>query len=438
MTGRTAGPTVAAARRAVVLVGGTANPYSRALRVARALADEGFEVEIAAVAADGLPEDQRDGEITVRRYRPSGRLTSMAATHGESASAPRRSPRHPIQVARRALAAVRRWVFWPHTVRAWWATLARELAPADLYHACGSLTIAAALAARDRHPIGPAGRPATVIYDAIDDVISSNNMLGTPSPVRRILAGRERRWARAADARTTVNEAIAERLAARWGTPPPLVIPNHPELPVLAAGAATNRIRERLGLPATCRIVLFQGRLAPNLGLDEAAEAVLGVPDAALVLIGFGRRAAESRARDADARYQGRHFTLPPLHPDELPEWTASADVSLVPLPPASDNQRLSTPNKFWESLIVGTPVVVPADLGVMASIVRADGVGVVAASASPSDLAAAVREVLDRPVEARTAERLRIASLARARYSWPAAAARYRELARALAGSER
>jgi hypothetical protein len=43
-------------RRAVVLVGGPAAPYSRAIRIARALAAEGFDVEIAAIAAPGLPE----------------------------------------------------------------------------------------------------------------------------------------------------------------------------------------------------------------------------------------------------------------------------------------------------------------------------------------------------------------------------------------------
>ena len=40
------------------------------------------------------------------------------------------------------------------------------------------------------------------------------------------------------------------------------------------------------------------------------------------------------RARDADPRFAGRHFTLPAVHPDELIAWTAAADVSLVPLPP--------------------------------------------------------------------------------------------------------
>ncbi|MDQ1323839.1 MAG: hypothetical protein QG587_1174, partial [Chloroflexota bacterium] len=44
-----------AARRAVVLVGGPARPYSRALRIARTLAGEGYDVEIAAISVSGAP-----------------------------------------------------------------------------------------------------------------------------------------------------------------------------------------------------------------------------------------------------------------------------------------------------------------------------------------------------------------------------------------------
>src|SRR5664279_481779 len=55
-------------RRAIVLVRNPANPYSRALRIARTLASEGFEVQIAATAAPGVPEREMDGDIEIRRY----------------------------------------------------------------------------------------------------------------------------------------------------------------------------------------------------------------------------------------------------------------------------------------------------------------------------------------------------------------------------------
>jgi glycosyltransferase involved in cell wall biosynthesis len=334
---------------------------------------------------------------------------------------------------RRSMRQLRTWVEWPQTVRGWWATLDRDLAPAVLYHACGTLTIAPALAAARKSR--RAGRRATVIYDAVDNTFEGNNVLQIPGPLRRVHAARERRWARSADARVTVNEALASRLAVRWDVSPPAVIPNWPDPPSHGTFEGGNRIHEVLGLAADTRIVLFQGRLSPNLGLEEAAEAVLRVERACLVLLGFGRWMERCLAKDEDPRFAGRHFTLPAVHPDELPYWTASADVSLVTLPPVSRNQRDSTPNKFWESLLVGTPVVLGPGLDVMARIVAEADAGVVATSLDPEVLARAIRSVLDVDPAERAARRIHVAAIAAERYTWPIAAARYLDVVRATMG---
>jgi glycosyltransferase involved in cell wall biosynthesis len=70
-----------------------------------------------------------------------------------------------------------------------------------------------------------------------------------------------------------------------------------------------------------------------------------------------------------------------------------------------------------------------------MGELVREHRLGVVARSLAPPDLAAAIREVLDRPVAEAVAERERIRVLAAERFSWSAAAATYLELVRRLRG---
>jgi glycosyltransferase involved in cell wall biosynthesis len=236
----------------------------------------------------------------------------------------------------------------------------------------------------------------------------------------------------------TVNDALADRLAARWATGErPLIVLNAPEPPDEAIiESPPDLLRAAAGLSPATRVILFQGRLGPDLGLETAADAVLRVPDAALVLLGFGRGYAACAARDATARYAGRHVTLPARAPEELLAWTASADVALVPLPPVSLNQRLSTPNKFWEAIAVGTPVVVPRDLEVMSELVERFDLGAVAASPAAEHLAAAIRTILGRDPVDRVAWRRRIAATAAERFGWPAQAAGYRGLVRAL-GSE-
>jgi glycosyltransferase involved in cell wall biosynthesis len=418
---------VTARPRAVILVGNPARPYSRALRLGRTLTEAGYDVEIAATYEEGAPLEEREGDIVLRRYRPSGPLTRFAATYGKARPAARRS--FPIGLVRRVQARLVQWVFWPHTVRAWWHTLARELAPADLYHSCGTLPIAAALAARRRDQ--KAGRSSKVILDVVDITMESNNVLGIPPLIRRALDRRERAWARAADAHTTVNEVFAARARARWGLRnTPTIVPNYPEPWMPPPGAPPpDRIREATGLPPSTRICLFWGRLGPYVGLDQAAEAVLQVPDTALVLLGFGRGWERSVARDADPAFAGRHFTLPAVHPDELPSWVASADVALCTLPPLSYNQRFTTPNKFLEAMAGGTPMVLGPRLPTMEALLRREDLGRVAASMEPSDIAAAIRAILDLPAAERLAWHGRIAKTARERYGWPTAAAAYTEL---------
>ena len=435
--------------RAVILVGNPASPYSRAIRLARTLTREGYRVEIAAVAAPSLPDREVGDGWELRRYAPSGfwerfgrspsrrsatSTTSAPADASGSAAGPRSAVRRAITRAGRLLAAVRRWLFWPHMVRGWWATLARDLPPADLYHACGSLTIEPALAARRRTPTGTTGGPARVIYDAIDDVMESNNVLDMPAPIRAWHERRETGWARAADALTTINEPIAERLGARWGRRL-VVVPNYPEIASGSADiepGAVGPLRRILGFAPDRPIVLYQGRLGPRRGLDEAADAVLDVPGAALVFLGFGAGFDRELARDADPRYVDRHFTLPAVPPDELLAWVADADLVLMPLPPVSVNQTLVSPNKLWEATAVGTPVVVPSAISFMAGLVEAEDLGVVVPTTTPADLAAGIRAVLDR-MAADPGWRGRIRAIARERHAWPVAEAAYIELVRGM-----
>jgi glycosyltransferase involved in cell wall biosynthesis len=413
--------------RAVVLVGNPVNPYSRAIRVGRTLTEAGYDVEIAATTERGAPLEQRDGALLIRRYPQSGLFGGLAATHRWESP---HGPRPPLRT--RVVRAIRlgpaSWIFWPHTVRGWWRTLAQELAPADLYHACGVLAIAAALAARRRDR--REGRSSVVVLDVIDITLRSNNVLRMPRLVRRLLGRRERAWARAADAYVTVNDDLADEAMARWALPQrPAVVPNYPEPWDAADGEASDRLRAVTRLPASVRICLFQGRLGPFVGLDEAAEAVLLVPYSALVVMGFGRGWEASVARDTEPRYAGRHFTLPAVHPDDVASWVASADVVLCTLPPLSYNQRHATPNKFFEAIAAGTPIVLGPDLPAMEGILRREDLGVVARSLAPADIAAAIVDVLDRQADDRLAWRRRIQAVARERYTWPVAAAAYREV---------
>lgn len=418
-------------RRAVLLVANAANPYSRATRVGRALTEQGWEVEIAAALEGSAPREERDGEIVVRRYRPSGMLARWHGLRRLAAPSSRVGRLAALWLDRLAKAFL-----WPLHVRGWWRTLRRELPPADLYHAFGILTIPVALdlAAAARRE----GRQAVVIYDVIDAILDSNNYARVPRPLLAWYRWREARWVRRADAIVTVNEPLADHCQRIWPfrERPTVLLNGQPRWD--APAVRPNLIREAAGLPPERAVILFLGRLGRERGLDVAAEAVLRLPDAALVMLGFGVTEdwdRQLRERSADPRYAGRHVVLPPVHPDDVRTWAASADVSIIAVPANSLNQRLSTPNKFWESLAAGTPVVVGKDLEVMRAIVEEDGLGAVADPSDPDDVARALGEVLSLPPAERQAMRERCLRLSRERYGWEAAVVPYLELVGRLTG---
>ena len=408
--------------RAVLLVANTAAPYSRGLRVARSLAGAGWDVEIAAVAGDGSPRDEQDGEILTRRYLPSGPFRRWVG----QPPAPR-PPTKLLRVLALNVDKALKVALWPLHVRAWWRTLRRELPAADMYQAFGILTLPVALdLARDARR---AGRRGLVLYDVIDAILDSNNYQNVPAPVLARYRRKEAGWVRQVDAVITVNEALADHCHRLWPfrERPTVLLNCQPRWtpPVVRP----DLIRAAAGLPRERRIVLFLGKLGRQRGLEMAAEAVVRLHDAALAMIG----ASVNRQWDAalaekshEPRFDGRHVVLPPVHPDDVRLWAASADVSIIAVPANSLNQRLSTPNKFWESLAAGTPVVIGRDLEVMRAIVEADGLGAVADPDDPEDLARALREVLELPADAYAAMRQRCLAITRDRYTWETAVEPY------------
>ena len=379
-------------RRAVILVGNPANPYSRAIRIGRTLAANGYDVEIAAPLAEGTAEREEDGPLVIRRYRaerhvrPAGR--DVPGTRAQGGAGCGTASVHPA--ARPPPPA-----------------LHPDADPADGPQPLGDVVPVAAHGPRlvaHARARARAGRPLPRLRRARDPrrargaetrppgrppVPGDPRRHRSPARVEQRPRHARRRSGGCSPAASAAGPApptrtprstsrSRQRAAHLWRlSRVPIVVPNYPEPWTPPAGCAPpDRIRALLGLPATDADLPVLGPAGPYVGLDEMAEAVLLVPDAVLVVMGFGRGWDASVARDADPRFAGRHFTIPAVHPDELVSWIASADVALVTLPPLSYNQRFTTPNKFLEALAAGTPIVLGPDLPTMAGILEREEAG--------------------------------------------------------------
>ena len=316
----------------------------------------------------------------------------------------------PLRGARSALGRwQRRLLLFPIRPVAWAIALDDVVQPADLWHGMWATSLPALSRFRRQH----GGR---TVYDSRDLYIDARSLSGMAAPWKWLLGGIERRWARGCDAILTVNDGYAKVLARRLGIPTPPVVRNTPARYVRPT-PPPDLLRERLGLAATVPIVLYQGGLMSERGIEQGMEAILDVPDAVLVLMGFGSGSDEILRLARAPRYSGRVRAVEPAPPAELLDWTASSDVMLMAIQPTTLNHRYTTPNKLWEAIAAGVPVVA-SDLPGMAPIVRETGCGELVDPTDPTDIARGIRAILELPQNERAALRERCLAAA-AIYSW-------------------
>lgn len=376
---------------------------SRARRLAASVAARGHEVVVVGRSAPGLPREERWGEhVRVVRVegpwdRPAGRGRVL-----------RRGPLRMLGV----------WLDARAQARA-----ARSLAlDAGVVHAMGFLGLPVARAVAGRAGAGGAGagrRAAPVVYDARDIYAEARNIARLPGPLRALFRAIERRWGRSAGLVVTTNDGYAGVLAERLGRRP-LVVMNG-SLPYELPAPRPRRFHETLGLPAGTSVVLSHGGLVPERGLEQLVAAVPRVAlEAVVILMGYGPLAAALEEQIAASGVGDRCHVLPAVPPGELLDWVASADVAVMPIQPTTLNHRLTTPNKLFEAMTAGVPVVA-ADLPGMAAIVRSTGCGVLCDPTDPAAIARAIGELLDRSPADRAAMGDRGRTAARDRYGWDA-----------------
>lgn len=320
---------------------------SRALRQLRVLAAAGVRVRVVAFGEVREPAALPDGVEIVPLAMPVAR-----------------GPR----------------LFW-EAHRALVRTL-RDL-PADAYHA-SDLYVLPALARAARQ------RGVPLVYDAREWYA------GLDAAHRRPWVGWawgavESRFAPRCALVLTVNDAIADRLAAERHVPRPTVVRNVAER---ARVQPTGALRARLGLPPDRPLALYQGLLRPGRGLRQLVEAMADVPEADLVLIGEGSEEEALRALVAE-RLPGRAHLLPFTPPDQLATLTPDADVGVATIEPLTESLRLALPNKLFEYAAAGLPVLAGSGVEPMRDLVEQTGAGEAVDPADRPQVVAALRRML-------------------------------------------
>lgn len=202
----------------------------------------------------------------------------------------------------------------------------------------------------------------------------------------------ERLFVPRADAVITVSDGIAARLREIYRLRrPPVVVRNTAD----PAGSAEGPgLRSELGLDPATPLVLHQGAPARDRGCFALAQAVEQLDGVHLVFLGEGQPEFMAQLR---AGSNGRVHFVPARPPEQLLAATAEADVGVTLLEDVSENHRLALPNKVFEYVAAGIPVVA-SDLPELRSLVQRYGIGELVDPADPASVAAGIRAALAQP----------------------------------------
>src|SRR4051794_20244524 len=216
-----------------------------------------------------------------------------------------------------------------------------------------------------------------------------------------------------ADGVITVTDGISERLQALYGLRErPAVVRNVSELSLPREGRGA--LRRALGLTDE-PLVLHQGAPAPDRGGEQLVDAMTEGPGAHLVFLGsspFSGYEDGLRARVEAAGVRERVHFLASVPLDRLLAYTADADVGVSLLQDTCENHRLALPNKVFEYVVAGVPVLA-SDLPELRRLVEAHGIGWTAPPGDPLAVAERLRAALDERGDPGRAERLRRAAAA-------------------------
>jgi glycosyltransferase involved in cell wall biosynthesis len=165
-----------------------------------------------------------------------------------------------------------------------------------------------------------------------------------------------------------------------------------------AHGGGPDSLVQQIGLPQKAKLLIYQGGLSPNRNLENLVRSMAYVRNAEAVLIILGNGEFKGKLLELVRKGGLAHkvFLIPGVPQKELLRVTTQATLGIIPYFPNCLNTLYCTPNKLFEYIAAGVPLLVN-DLPELRKIVEAYDVGWVAGLTTPERIAAAIDVALSR-----------------------------------------
>jgi glycosyltransferase involved in cell wall biosynthesis len=226
-----------------------------------------------------------------------------------------------------------------------------------------------------------------IVYDSHESFMDM--LEGSINPgLRRVLMGFENFLIRRVDLLITVGEKLRQFFVDR-GARRTAVVGNWKILADYERTDEQNLVmRGSLGIPADAIVVTCITQLLQNRMIEELVEAIKPFPDVYAIIAGKGSLEPQVRkwaAENPRVIYPGF------IHASEVPGYTCASDIIYCGFDPFNPNARFVAPNKLYEALAAGKPLISP-DVGEIGDLIRRADCGVV----TPDCSAASVREAIE------------------------------------------
>ena len=156
----------------------------------------------------------------------------------------------------------------------------------------------------------------------------------------------------------TVNESLAEFFKMTYGVSEVTVVMNFPPI---TAHAKENRIdfRSLYSFSDNDKILIYQGTLNKGRGLELAIKSMNYLPkNVKLIILGNGILKNELIELSIILNLQNRIKFIDTVSLEKLPGYTSGADFGINLLEDINLSKKLASPNKLFEYLHAGIPVI--------------------------------------------------------------------------------
>jgi glycosyltransferase involved in cell wall biosynthesis len=191
----------------------------------------------------------------------------------------------------------------------------------------------------------------------------------------------------------TVNDSIAHTYEERYNRKLLVIrnIPNKYKVQKL-------QTKEQLGIPTNDFLVIIQGSgLNVERGIEEAVLAMKDLEGVTLMLVGDGdvmpvvKELIKINHLDDKVKIYGRRPYL------EMMQFTTYADLGLTLDKPLSKNYEFSLPNKIFDYMHAGTPILA-SKLVEIERVINTHHIGSILTEVSPAAIANAIRDLKSKP----------------------------------------